>query len=412
MFAFLKQLKIDRYILIVLFIALILRLVYFFLFHPPLTWDDASGYDAIAQNIIQGKGYSLDGLIPTACREPGYSLFFLTPIYFIFGHSLLWVQVFQILLNLIIIFSLYQIVLTLISRPAAIGAAFLASFHYSPIIYNGEILTETFFTFCLFFSFLILLWAYQTKTILRFFITGIALGLTTLVRFNTALIFIALFFPLWILQKSFKKAFIQSSFIGLGIFLIITPWVIRNYIQFDVFVPGRFGGGEIIWSGSYIPWDGEWAGQPWTVGNFPTLIEGLSPPERDQLFLRYAIQNIKENPVAVAWIWVKKPFKILFGEFNTSLETFTSHPFLVYFLIPLRLFHLFVILFAFWGSFLFYFKNKVFLGFSSLIVLYFLASYIPMNPDSRYLIPLLPYLFIFDGMALDYFLKKWFKSFL
>lgn len=410
-------------ILMILLFALMIRVAYFIVVDPPTSWHDASIHDGIAQSLLSGEGYSLEG-DPSAAREPGYAMFFLVPTYFIFGHSILAVQIIQTILSLVMIGGVYRIGEKLMSPLAGLIGAFLLAINLSSIIYVGEILTENFYTFTLFVGVITFLIAVQKKSQWIFFVSGLIFGLATLTRFNTALIFMILFFVLWIIQKSFKKAFTRSLLVGLGIVLMVTPWIVRNYIQFDQFVPGRMGSGKIIWSGSYVPWGGERLGEIYELEVF-IGVDKLPIDEQDDIFMKQALQNIKDDPLGVAWIWARKPFKILlvdemalyFNEENALISNYDitflkENPGVITFIrISFEAFHLLLIMLACYGWRLLYRRDQAVALTFAAVIIYALSSYIPMNGVPRYLVPLWPYLMVFDGLAAHHLLQKFpFKS--
>jgi len=399
-----KNLK-DYSLFIILFLALILRLSYLFLLKPPLIWSDSAIYDSTAWNLVQGNGYTLTPGVPFAGREPGYALFFLSPIYFIFGHNILAVQIIQIILNLFIIFFIFKFAQKHFSKNVAIISSLFFSFYPPLIAYPSEVLTEIPFTFLLFLSVILIDEAVSNDSLKKCFLAGIILAMATLTRFIS--IFLSMFLiPFFYLSFSnWQKTLKYFFLISLAIIIFITPWILRNYFLFNTFIFGRMGGGEIYWSGSYIPWQGEWKGY---IPPLTDLTRGLTPLEADRKMTKLAIENIKENPFGVFKIWLKKPAKMFFkSEFNTVLarenrfSQFSNQGYLNPFLIKKILFliNVLIIGLALAGILPAFKKNRLISLFLLLIIFYFSMVLLPIHPDSRYKLPLMPYIMIFSAIG-------------
>lgn len=115
----------------------------FFGIHHERSWQDAQQYDALAAHLVQGEGYTLDGMHFSILREPGYP-FLLTILYSLFGiHNLLAVSLLQVLLIGICGFLIYRL-FAWAGNPAigcitGILVCLIPYYGY----YENEILTET-----------------------------------------------------------------------------------------------------------------------------------------------------------------------------------------------------------------------------------------------------------------------------
>lgn len=409
-----KIFKENWVLIIILVIAIFLRLSFLFLLNPPLIWIDSSDYHQAAVSLIQGNGYSLEAGVPFANREPGYSLFFLAPIYFLFGQSIFAVQIIQIILSLIIIWLIFRLAKKYFSQKAAVIAALFFAFYPPLIAYSNEILTEIPFTFLLILTIFLIIKAFENDSLKLFILSGIFLGIATLTRF------IAVFLPIFLLpffyffSKDWRKTIKYFLSITIVLIIFIFPWLLRNYLIFDTFIFGRLTSGEIFWSGSYIPWDGEWKGGD--VFPVNELTKGLNQFEINEKLTNLAWNNIKENPLGVFLIWLKKPFKIFFkSEFNAVLERenkFAEFFKEQFFISPglikgiLLGINVLIILFAFLGVFSAFSKNKFISTLFLLVIFYFIIFYLPLNPDSRYKLPLMPYIMVFSSVGLCWLFNR------
>jgi 4-amino-4-deoxy-L-arabinose transferase-like glycosyltransferase len=396
-------------IILILILATILRFSYLLIAQPPLSWYDSGIYDGTAWNMVQGKGYVLTERIPFAGREPGYVLFFLAPIYFIFGHNILAAQVFQIILSLLIILLTYFIAKIFLSKRISLLATFLVAIWPPLIGYCGEIMTETFFIFLFLIFLYFLLKGIKLNSKKIIFLAGIFLGLSTLTHFITFLLPFFLLFLFFLIFRSWKKSFVFFGLILIGFSLFIFPWIIRNYIIFDTFVLGRTGIADVYWMGSYLPWDGEWFGY---ISPFTSLCPGISDPIlKDKCLLKLTLQNIKKNPLGVALIWLKKPFKtFLLPDGYDSIYKFFSKVLKKEIkslrdIIPIKGLYgggfLTIWVLAILGLKDLFKKEKIISLIFLFIFLYFFLTILPINPVPRYQLPLLPLMFILASFGLN-----------
>ncbi|HEX4001803.1 MAG TPA: glycosyltransferase family 39 protein [Candidatus Acidoferrales bacterium] len=192
---------------------------------------DTPAYVLLAQNLLAGKGYTYAGL-PSAYRPPAYP-FLLAASMKVFGaHAIATVRWLQFLVGLLTAYLCSLVAGMIFGKAARKLALMVALFFPTLIITTGEILTEALAT-AMSAIFLYLL--------VRFFkgpswatLTGLAasVGLATLVRFNMALFgFVVLWAVIaWKMpMPKWKAAALTILLPG----LIISPWLIRNYIAFQ-----------------------------------------------------------------------------------------------------------------------------------------------------------------------------------
>lgn len=399
-------------IILILFLALTVRFGYLLIIKPPLTWADASMYDMTAWNLVNGNGYVLTpGDNVWAGREPGYVLFFLAPIYLIFGHSILTAQILQIFLSVGTIFLIYLIGKKFLNQQIGLISATILALWPADIAYGLEILTEIPFTFLLTLSIFLVLVAIKKNSGWLIFAGGLISGMTTLTRFVT--FFLPVFFlpVFYYLLKSRKQSLKYTVLLFLGILIFTGPWFIRNYVAFNSFVLGATGRGAIYWSGSYIPWDGEWKGYNASpLKEILAKIGNQDPIEHDKVLINEAKKNIKENPFGVGIIWLKKPFKIFFsgaasGQVGHSkiITEVTNNNFFAKLLIigGISILHRFLLVFGLFGLlWLFFVKEKPIKYTILTLIIYFIIMHLPMNPTPRYQVPIMPFLIILGSIGI------------
>lgn len=384
----------------ILIVAFVLRLTYLLSYNPPLYEHrgDSPVYDIPAWNLVLGNGYTdTPGQVFTD-REPGYAVLLLAPVYSLTGHNYFAVTLVQILMDTSLVLGIILLCRRHFRPSVGLLAGLLYALYVPAIFAAGEIMTETFFSFVLFWIVFACLEvnAKKNRTWLFWLGIGCLIGLLSLIRWG------ALFYPFFIAmfagisQRSWKQFFTTGLMLLIGVVIITTPWLYIAQDKQDKFVFGRTGGGQIMWSGSYIPWDGDWYGDAEPA---KSIKAGLSDIEAEEKFTHLAVENIKENPIGVGWIWLKKPYKILYSPeayaYIYTVENSVSENknyFLTLFLFITIRFHQFILGVAIVGvlwKWRLLPKSVVMLFVGT--VIYFLAIYLPLNSTSRYNLPLIPF---------------------
>ena len=236
---FLRAHKVEIFIFL---IAVIARVFYFGIslnYQGDLTktmWA-ADGYYEVSRNIIEGHGYSADSAppyTPYSFRPPVYH-YFIAGSYFLFGGY--WgVIIFQMLIGSVLPLLAMRISRFVIdSRKIAIGVGVLLALEPYSILFSSILYTETFFTF-LFFLSILFLFKYFKEKIFYYSLISAFLGLTTLVKPTAQYlpVLFALIF-IWESRKNLsKKVFIYTGVYVLVFLLTISPWLYRNYREFNV----------------------------------------------------------------------------------------------------------------------------------------------------------------------------------
>lgn len=190
-------------------------------------------YSHIAKNLIEQGLYSKDDVRPTAYRPPGYPLFLL-PLIVLFGDSFGYAAMFvQALLDigcgLLIVFISMRVFK---SKLAALLSALLFGLHYT---FHWESLAQretVLFTFLVLLFFFFLLG--KKSPLIYAVLAGLA-ALAYLTRPTGLLLFPVIFVDL-LFQKYQPRTLLKHSFIVLiSILVIIAPWHIYLYKNFQTF---------------------------------------------------------------------------------------------------------------------------------------------------------------------------------
>jgi 4-amino-4-deoxy-L-arabinose transferase-like glycosyltransferase len=202
-------------------------------------------YDPGARGILDGDGFiGEDGRL-TAYVGPGYSLF-LAAHYSVFGFNLDVVRLTQILLGAISCVLLMLTAQILFNRKIGFISGILLALYPLDFYQSGLVISEQLFSF-LFMLFVftsvkifsdVIQGRLVSTLILGSVACGVVLGLSALVRPNALIIPAAMFlFVLFSPKELRKNLLIVTVIVMIGFLIVVVPWIIRNYILFDKFIP-------------------------------------------------------------------------------------------------------------------------------------------------------------------------------
>jgi hypothetical protein len=296
------------HLLAALSLGLALRL--FFIIHFPFYAGDTKFYDELARNLLDHRVYGLfvhGQLTPVDMRMPGYPVF-LAGLYAAFGRSIRSVMVVQACIDLItcVLTALIAGMIAPINSKTRVAtiALWMAALCPFTANYTAAVLTEvvaTFLTTLAVLAFVIAFGRASTNSANEsvahrllyseaawWFLTGLIVGLGTLVRPETPLLLFAAGLVLavyWRHRVDWSKLFLAVSWISLGLILTLTPWAARNAKTLGriEFLAPRYAQtyGDFIPRGFY-DWTGTWMVRfkdaylvTWKLGKGPIRIEDL-----------------------------------------------------------------------------------------------------------------------------------------
>jgi 4-amino-4-deoxy-L-arabinose transferase-like glycosyltransferase len=296
----------QKFFLLLIASAFILRVIFSFYqaFNETI---DTYEYGAIAQNLVQGKGYSLfyndEGQVgfkfktsahtyQSAWMPPLY-VYFLVPFYLVDSDSLRLLLIFltQSFLSILIIFFLYRLTEKTFNRASAIIAsciyAFLPEFIFASAIIGPTIFYHLLSVLIIYY----LLLLKRNEGLLNAATIGLLFGAILLLR-SELLLFILIIISLKVYRKKYKNALI----ILLLTFLSILPWQIRNYLVFDKVIPSTTSAGLNFYRGHNQFKLGDWK-DPYTENEIKKLIKYDNYElKANSLYFREGIKSIKKNP--------------------------------------------------------------------------------------------------------------------
>ena len=213
-------------------------------------------YYSIAQNLDNGTGYRFDpDTSLTLMREPGYP-YFLAALRGTFDNYLQVVIAANILFTSICALLIFNLASQITAnRWAPLIAPVLFMLHPGVVLAEMRYGIETPFTLLLLVFLLLLRKALIAGATREYIKAGVALGVVSCVR-STALLFpVFLIFYGFLFSGGWKALLPWLSRIALILacaFVVLSPWIVRNYLLVGKFIPTASVGGVAMQSGYYM----------------------------------------------------------------------------------------------------------------------------------------------------------------
>ncbi len=407
--------KANRWLLLVLALALLVRVLYLVHYHSMPDWDQLTvdNYYHLhwAQSIAEGNILG----DTTYFRAPFY-VYCLAFLYAVFGASLWVSRLFGLLVGLGSIVMTYFIGKRIFNSKVGLTAALLQGVYPAMIYFEGELLLDPLFTLLLQFAVYKLITWFDNRTTREALVSGLLLGLACITR-PTALVFIPFVIILMAIKLRNTSWWVRHSIVFvLGASLIIAPIFARNLAVADDPVLIASQGGINLYIGNNSNADGTSAvlpeplGHNWRLKDITFLAEQdagteLKPGNVSSYWMNRAFQWIREHPGRFMWLYAKK----LYCSFsnreisnNRNLDSFFNQvPILKY--NPLSFGFLFAL--ALLGSVV-GFRHKPHICLLSLIVLVYVLATSLFFFNSRFRLPLLPYYFLLAAYGLISFIHQ------
>lgn len=238
-------------------------------------FDDSVWYDFSARSIAAGKGYIWDPAIwkladgspvygddtevgPSAIWPPGYPAF-LAAIYKVTGGSLLAGKVANAVLGAATVLLVFLVARRLFGDVAGAVAGVVMAFLPSHALFTTVTMSEVFFTFLLMLiAYLTLRWVFGDVGPRRWQLAtlGFVTGLAALTRGELAAFPLVLFLLFLTRSRSWRTAVGWTALAVAGMAIAFAPWIVRNRIQMDAWIPGTTGVGQVMLQGHNPDADG------------------------------------------------------------------------------------------------------------------------------------------------------------
>jgi hypothetical protein len=232
-------------------------------------WRSMKGWEAYwtAQALDTGNGYSFpsdspwpydpigaSGFHPSAWTDPLYSLFLAGLIRLFRGDHRMAAAILNLVL-LLAVFALTYRVAERLTSPRGGVAAVLALAFTKPFAWNALYMNNTLLAAVFIICSAVMLTRFgDSPSLPRAATLGLTLGLTMLACAGAQLFIpIAAGAVVALSWKNRRAAVLQASTVMIVAALVISPWIVRNYMAFGAFVPGRTGLGHNAFLGIIVP---------------------------------------------------------------------------------------------------------------------------------------------------------------
>ncbi|HJX39415.1 MAG TPA: glycosyltransferase family 39 protein [Anaerolineae bacterium] len=291
-------------------VALVLRLIPILLAADMgIALDDMFQYDALAESIRLGQGFTWYGGIPTAARAPLYPLF-LAVVYSLFGHSFTAARVAQALVASLLPAVVYVLGRRMFSGRVGVAAAWAVAVYPMFLLYPLGLATENLFFLLVPLTVLCLVMAVDNSRPSYFLLSGLLLALTILTR-SVIAVFVVFILPwLWCYGTPGRVAIKRWVLILLPVVALTLPWSIRNSLLYGrlAFVESSLGFNVYL---GYHPQGTGTFDSPIAV-DFLERIGAFEHPNletekaADELGLEEGLRFIREDPGRAAWLLLSK----------------------------------------------------------------------------------------------------------
>jgi 4-amino-4-deoxy-L-arabinose transferase-like glycosyltransferase len=363
-------------------------------------------WGTIARNLIEGKGYVYpyyldqtgEPVAPNAQRGPIPVLFFAL-MFKIFGVSVAPIMIAQWLLDCGTGLLLYLIAIEIFDdRSIALLALVLFALYIPEVTYTTQAYSEPLFTFILASFVFLFLKALAKPSAVRMVVPGVLLGLGSLSQPILLLFPSVILVSLVILYRNLVRALSYSLVLVLAFSLVLSPWIIRNYVEFRAFLPGTtLLGFNLIVDHYNIEQDNFIQGIGWKEGvdkEVATVTEqllarngqtsvGRSPVELERVRLVEALRLISKRPDRYISLCFHRFLRLWFNVGYGAPPSILSYLILAANAILLGL--ALIRLLVFRGPWI-----RTAWPILALIC-YFTVSYTAIHAQIRYILPVIPY---------------------
>ncbi len=408
----------QEYFLLVALLALglIVRLVLIFSVTEPID-RDAQEYYKIAQNLLAGKGFSINGSELTARRAPGYPVF-LASLMEIFGTEPRILYLAQAIVNILTIFLVFlALKKTEVNLPTRLLITLVFSLSTSFIFVNvlyAEILTMLIVALLLYIS---IHPDFNVRPSIQLLFGGILTG---------ALIYLRptfLYFPIFLLfgaifLKTIRRNLAIKKFLTIaGIALLtLTPWTIRNYKVFHRFIPLVSAGGSELWGANLeiadrFVWNSVSDIQKYEeqrtanhtlqnrlIHEYRVKYKITDPETLNRFLLKQAKQIILQHPFRYALLCFNRLLIFWFSPPIGSMTLKTISPVLFWSILILK--YMLTIL-GIIGLYRFTRNNFPSASLVIMLVIYSTLLHTTIHAIQRYFLPLIPVVYFGLGYFLD-----------
>jgi len=402
----------SEFLKLFLLIALALRVLTVLLLDFHL-WIDYQTYDELGWLWAKSGAYYIDGH-PTAYRPPGYP-FFLSRLYLIFGHHPQVGTIANVVFSLTIVWLSYLIIRKIFDENIARWTMIILVFFPSQLLFVNLLATEPMFT-TLFLASIYLIILSVRKINYKWhclFIGGLFLGLASLTRPLVLIYPIIILIFLYFKNRNLVETAKQIIIVTIGFFIVITPWLMRNYYLKGVCTISTNSGINLL------------------IGNQPGSGMGWNQPVTDDFAIGDPTQEVHIDSVGWyrGWQYIKSNpsafikrglLKVMYfyavdmeGLGYELVKTADENRFDIYVLLAFitEAYYIMILLFGFLGFSVVYVRNRSLQNPGGLLfwatILFWTIVHFIFFADGRFHFPIIPMISAFAAMYLTkYFREK------
>jgi len=404
---------------LILILSCIIRIAWI-VYYPTNPYADSIWYFRNASELAAGQGfvYSIESHKPLAAWPVGYPVF-LALFYLITGPSIFIAKILNVLLSVLCVFMTYIVAKHIFNHKVGVLSALLLAFFPGMIVYSSLVASDLLFMTMTTACFIIFLKSqiktrpgkkYPGEYIYAFWL-GIVNGLTSLIR-STGLIL----FPFWIIMEwllGYKARGLMllkwTAAIAVGIMVILSPWIVRNYIHFNAFIPVSTNGGANFWIGNN---PNAFGGYMWPkdVKQNPLIDLVGSETVIDKIGYSLGLQFIKANPLRALQLIPAKIFYLLnsndFGLHWNKLSALSDHQNgtgnRAYAYTNLVYLVMVVLAIIGIGTLIIYSKFELLTWSGIFFSVYWIIIHLPFFGQDRFMMPAWPFLSIYAAVGISY----------
>ena len=275
--------------------------------------QDQVSYDALARSLLDGRGYSFaKNWYPfTPPNTPTAHWSFLYPLYLagtyaITGYHPLTARLLQGAVGgALLCFLVYKIGRRAADENTGLVAAGLAAVYGYLIYYNAALMTETFSVVLILLTLYLSIELKENPTPMRWVGLGLSLGLAALLR-QTVLLF-APFLLVWLFMELRARGIRWWHFLlpVMIIFLMISPWTLRNYLVYREFLLLNSNAGYALYASNNPNLGTNWRNE-FVVVPVPEELAGQNEAQLDRALTKKGIEFILADPERYLWLTLNK----------------------------------------------------------------------------------------------------------
>ena len=275
--------------------------------------QDQVSYDALARSLLDGQGYSFTkNWYPfTPPNTPTAHWSFLYPLYLagtyaITGYHPLAARLLQGAVGgALLCFLVYKIGRRAADENTGLVAAGLAAVYGYLIYYNAALMTETFSVVLILLTLYLSIELKENPTPMRWVGLGLSLGLAALLR-QTVLLF-APFLLVWLFMELRARGIRWWHFVlpVMIIFLMISPWTLRNYLVYREFLLLNSNAGYALYASNNPNLGTNWQNEL-VVVPVPEELAGQNEAQLDRALTKKGIEFILADPERYLWLTLNK----------------------------------------------------------------------------------------------------------